>query len=298
MRISDHPFMVCALVLFALGASSAHTFEVKDGPADANTSSRTSSALPSSALPALPAPTVPGLGVDLGIRRMWHDYMHSYQAGDKKAAHAKLEDAANKGDLLAIWKLARMHADGDGVKADEYRAFQLYSRIADMRGDESRESLHAGIVAHAFVALGLYWMDGIPGSPVKANRTQSARLFNYAATYYGNADAQYHLARLLLDGTGVPPDPKLAARWLSHAAEKGHVLAQALLGRMMVLGENMPRQTTRGLMWLQVARDNASAARERWVIETHEKAFAAATEVERTTAKQLAERYTKATEKR
>jgi uncharacterized protein len=283
---------LCVVVLLALGAGRVAAFEVKDVPTDP---------APSTALPALPTislPAAPSLGVDRTIREMWRGYMQSYQSGDKKAALAKLEDAAAKGDPLALWKLARMHAEGDGVKADDFKAFQLYSRIADLRGDESRESLHAGIVANAFVALGLYWLDGIPASPVRANPAQSARMFTYAATYYGHADAQYHLARLLFDGTTGQSDPKLGARWLSHAAEKGHVLAQALLGRMMVLGENMPRQTTRGLMWLQVARENASASRERWVIETHEKAFAAASESERTTARQLADRFLKSAERR
>jgi uncharacterized protein len=266
---------------------------------------------PAAALPALPVtgmPTVPSMGADRTIRDMWRGYMQSYQSGDKKAALAKLEDAASKGDLLALWKLARMHADGDGVKADDFKAFQLYSRIADLRGDESRESLHAGIVANAFVALGLYWQDGIPGSPVRANPAQSARMFTYAATYYGHADAQYHLARLLFEGSTGQADPKLGARWLSHAAEKGHVLAQALLGRMMVLGDNMPRQTARGLMWLQIARENvakdnaarenAGASRHLWVIETYEKAFSAASESERQSARQLAERYVKSSERR
>jgi uncharacterized protein len=297
MRISEAPLTLVVVAFLALGVGSAAAFEVKDAPVETSPSRN----LPANALQALPTvgmPTAPSLGADRNIREMWRGYMHSYQSGDKKAALAKLEDAASKGDPLALWKLARMHAEGDGVKADDFKAFQLYSRIADLRGDESRESLHAGIVANAFVALGLYWLDGIAASPVRANPAQSARMFTYAATYYGHADAQYHLARLLFDGTTGQSDPVLAARWLSHAAEKGHVLAQALLGRMMVLGEKMPRQPTRGLMWLQVARENASAAHEVWVVETHEKAFAAATETERNTARLLANRFLKSADKR
>ena len=53
-------------------------------------------------------------------------------------------------------------------------------------------------------------------------------MFGYAATYFGDADAQYELGRLYIDGT--PSDPHEAARWFQLAATKGQCHAEAVLG--------------------------------------------------------------------
>jgi uncharacterized protein len=285
MRISD---AIRALALgFAVGLTpfAAFAFEVKEGAPDA---------APARALPALPgiaAPSVPDFGVDKSVRDAWRSFLHSYRSGDKKAALKQLQTAADQGDILAQWKLGRMHADGDGIPQDHYKAFQIYSRIADTRPDESRDSPHAGVVANAFVALGHYWLDGIPQSPVKPHAGHAAKAFNYAAVYFGHPEAQYQLARMLLEGQIGKSDPRMAARWLNQAAEKGHVSAQAILGRMLFLGESMPRHGWKGLMWLKVARENASGKQEAWVAELHQRAHDQASDEDRRTAAQHAQRF-------
>jgi len=298
MRISDRLLSAAfagATACLLSSAGPAGAFEVKSGEPQA-------AAAPAptlSALPSLPTPGLPDLSVDTGLREIWRGFSRSYKSGDKQAALRQLEAAAGQGDILAQWKLGRMYADGDGVPHDDYKAFGLFSRIADARGDESRDSIHAGVVSNAFVALGAYWLDGIPQSPVKANPAHAAKAFNYAATYYGHPEAQYQLARMLMEGSATgKPEPRLALRWLNHAAEKGHVQAQAALGRMLLLGEATQRQPLRGLMWLQVARENATTPRDMWVLELHRKAFAAASEEDRRQAELQAERYLKAAERR
>ncbi len=248
------------------------------------------------ALPTLPA--LPDLGVDSAMREMWRGFALKYKSGDKQAALRQLENAAEQGDILAQWKLGRMYAEGDGVGQDDFKAFRLFSRIADARGDESRDSLHAGVVANAFVALGTYWLEGIPHSTVKANPFQAQKAFNYAATYYGHSEAQYQLARMLLDGAGGRPEPKMGLRWLSLAAEKGHVYAQARLGWILVTGEGAQRHVGRGLGWLQVARENAKPARDSWVLEMHRKAFEMASDDDKRLAGTHAERLMKLGERR
>jgi uncharacterized protein len=299
MRISERPF-ACVLAIAAVcGGTSVHAFELKNGDPPPSAPGSALSALPSLPTPSLPGTVLPDLGVDKAIRDMWRGFARSYRSGDKVAALKQLEAAAEQGDILAQWKLGRMYADGDGVSQDDYRAFQLFSRIADARGDESRDSLHAGVVANAFVALGIYWLDGIPNSPVKPNASHAAKAFNYAATYYGHPEAQYQLARMLLDGAATGrQEPRLAMRWLSLAAEKGHVPAQAVLGRMLFMGEATQRQPMRGLMWLRIASENASPTRHGWVLEMHQKAHEAASEEERRLAQAQAERYLKSAERR
>ena len=214
-----------------------------------------------------------------------------YNAGDKAGAVKALEYAATQGHALALWKLGRMYADGDGVPQDDLKAFEYFSRIADENADEAPDSPRAGVVASAFVTLGSYFLDGIKGSYVAANPGRAAEMFQYAASYFGDPNAQYDLARLYLDGTGVSRDTRQAARWFNLAAEKGHHAAQALLGQMLVNGEGVPRQRARGLMWLMLAKQGADPKQEAWIGTLQNEAFEAASDTDRRTALAYAEQY-------
>jgi uncharacterized protein len=293
MRTSDRPLLIaCGVVAFLCGGGAAMAFEAREERPEA---------APRGVLQALPSPTLPSapsLGVDEGMRRILRGFRLSYDSGDKSSALRQLEAAAEQGNIAARWKAARMLADGDGVVRDDYRAFRHFLQIVQKHGDESRESPHAGVVAHSLVSLGLYWRDGIKGSPVKANQAESMRLFTHAATYFGDAEGQYQVGVMWLDGSAGPQDPLRAARWLNLAAEKGHANAQAVLGRMLFLGEAMPRQAWRGLMWLQLARQNAKGEATGWVQELHDRAYAAASEEERRMARQQAERFARTTTER
>jgi TPR repeat protein len=173
-----------------------------------------------------------------------------------KALHA-LEYAAENGHFLAQWKLGRMYAAGDGVTQDDYKAFEYFSRVANSHADDNPNAPAARFVANAFVALGQYYLDGIPKTPVKRDPVRAREMFNYAASYFRDPDAQYYLARLYLDGHGAPHDPRMAARWFMLAAQKGQCRAQAMLGAMLFSGDHVPRQAARGLMWLTLAKDSA-----------------------------------------
>src|SRR3954471_23531333 len=170
-----------------------------------------------------------------------------------------LQYAAEGGHPVAQWKLGRMYADGNGVVQDDLRAFEYFSRIANAHAEDSPTEPQATVVANAFVALGRYYLDGIPNSKIKADSDRAREMFSYAASYFGNADAQYDLARLYLKGIGMPRDSKYGARWLGLAAQKGQHQAQALLGEVLFNGDQLPRQMARGLMWLTLARDNSTA---------------------------------------
>ena len=87
------------------------------------------------------------------------------RAGDPAAAPPSLNSlqyAAEGGHPVAQWKLGRMYADGDGVIQDDLRAFEYFSRIANAHAEDSPSAPQAAIVANAFVALGRYYLNGIP----------------------------------------------------------------------------------------------------------------------------------------
>ncbi len=211
------------------------------------------------------------------------------KVGETDKAVTSLQYAAENGHALAQWKLGRMYAEGDGVPHDDLRAFEYFKRIVHDHSDDNANQPQAPFVANAFVALGQYYRDGIPNSPVKSDPGRARDMFSYAASYFGDPDAQFHLGRLYLSGAGVRRDPKQAVRWFALAANKGQYEAQATLGRMLFKGENVPRQRPLGLMWLTLASD-ASAGQVEWIGEAREAAFREANEDERALALNLIER--------
>jgi len=188
------------------------------------------------------------------------------------------------------WKLGRMYADGNGVTQDDLRAFEYFSRIANAHAEDSPSEPQATIVANAFVALGRYYLSGIPNSTIKADPGRAREMFSYAASYFGNADAQYDLARLYLHAGSSRDDFRYGTRWLGLAAQKGQHQAQALLGEMLFNGEQMPRQPARGLMWLTLARDSAGPD-DVWIKESYNKAIAKASDDDRAMALQMLEHW-------
>src|SRR2546421_12971586 len=184
-----------------------------------------------------------------------------------------LQYAAEGGHPIAQWKLGRMYADGDGVAQDDLRAFEYFSRIANAHAEDSPSAPQAAIVANAFVALGRYYLAGIPNSKIKSDPDRAREMFSYAASYFGNADAQYDLARLYLRSSGASRDDfRYGTRWQGLAAQKGQHQAQALLGQMLFNGDQMTPQRARGLMWLTLARDSA-APEEIWIQESYKRAI-------------------------
>jgi hypothetical protein len=220
--------------------------------------------------------------------------VQAYQAGTellKSGEHDKavtaLRYAAEQGLPVAQWKLGRMYAEGDGVKRDHYQAFQFFSRVASEQAEISPWTQQSRYVANAYVSLGTYYLTGIPNSQVQRDTARAYGLISYAASYFGDSEAQYLLARLYFEGTGAPKDPRQGARWLGLSAQKGQHEAQALLGRMLFHGEGVPRQRARGLMWLTLGRDAAAGAGDGWIVQSYEDALARATEDERAAAQAL-----------
>jgi exopolysaccharide production negative regulator len=203
------------------------------------------------------------------------------QNAAKSSALTALQYAAEQGEPVAQWKLGRMYADGDGVPRDDLRAFNYFSAIANTHPDEAPGTPQARFVANAFVALGHYYLTGIANSHIAADAPRARDMFGYAATYFGDADAQYELGRLYL--TAAPSDPHQAARWFQLAATKGHCRAEISLGDMLFQGQAVPRQAARGLMWLTLGRDCAGPD-ESWAKPLYDEAFHRASDDERALA--------------
>jgi TPR repeat protein len=212
------------------------------------------------------------------------------KTGEKKRAVISLQYAAEHGQGFALWQLGRMYAEGDGVTRDDYRAFEYFQKFADTHADENPAIPRSRFVANAFVALGHYYLEGIPNTTVPQSPELARRMFAHAASYFGDSEAQFQLASLYLDGNGVQRDTKRAVPWLVLAANKGHYKSQALLGRILFNGEHGMRQRASGLMWLTVACDGPGA-KEAWITELRETAVKQASDDERALALILLKRW-------
>lgn len=207
----------------------------------------------------------------------------AYKKGDKSEAVEAYKYAAEKGHPGAQWKLAHMYAEGDGVKEDDFHAYQIFEKI--VRDGAEPGTQNESYVADALCALAGYIERGIPNSPVVADPTVARELYLQAAANFGDPDAQYQLGRMLLKGEGGAANPVQAARWLSLAARKGHAGAEALLGNILF----QAGKTVRGLAMLTVALDHADGKEQDWIRNLHEQAFSVAGEADRRTAIALAD---------
>ena len=207
------------------------------------------------------------------------------QSGDTQSSVQALTYAAEGGEALARWKLGSMYASGDVVQRDDVKAFKYFEQLVDSYNEDDLDRRDLAAVAKAFVAVGMYSLNGIPNSEIKPDPERALEMFQVAATNFGDPEAQYRLAKMYIDGAGgLSKDKMQAARWLAHAADKGHHSAQALLGHMLFVGDGVPRQSARGLMYLTMAHFSPKAPKDSWIDELHAKDFAAASDDDREAA--------------
>lgn len=216
------------------------------------------------ALTAMAAPLAAGHAEDaspfVSATAAYRQGIAELKSGETEEALPALEYAADHGVLGAQLKLARIYAVGNGVRKNEGKAYFYYRQIANQRADISPMSPVSKYVAESFVALGKYYIDGIPAADVPQDPVRAAHLFRHAASYFGDADAQYALARLYLDGTGVDKNVGLAINWLATAAKKQHAAAQAKLGEILWRGgDEVHQRPARGLALIMLAHANAKA---------------------------------------
>jgi hypothetical protein len=210
------------------------------------------------------------------------------KAGDADASVAALTYAAEGGQDLARWKLGEMYADGQGVPRDDLKAYHYFNQLVEDYDEDQPDRRTLSAISNAFVAVGVYCLNGIPNSEVRPDPERAHELFQYAATIFGDPNAQYYLAHMyLVGGGGLAKDNIAAVRWLAVAAQKGHAPSQALLGHMLFTGDGVPHQRARGLMWLEVAKDAAPRPGDTWIRDLYQRDFESASNDERQAAADL-----------
>lgn len=204
---------------------------------------------------------------------------------------AALEAAATAGDPMAQWQLGLMYESGEGVAQDKAKAFGYFAQIADQHADTAPKGIEADIVAHSFVKMGEYYQDGVPEAGIPQDEAYATKLILHAASYFGDADAQFKVGELYLDEKELGDNPIQSARWLSLAARKGHAGAQAKLGNILFNGDGaLEANPVEGLMWLTVAGRRAAGTSDAgWIDDLLNAAMSVATPEQRKQAVELAD---------
>lgn len=202
-----------------------------------------------------------------------------------------LEDAADAGQPMAMWQLGTMYENGEGVARDPVKAFGYFAQIANQHADTAPKGVEADIVARSFVKVGDYYKQGLPDAGIPADAERSHALLLHAATYFGDADAQYRVGLLYMQEDEMGVNPLQSARWFSLAARKGHCPAQAQLGNMLFTGvKGIDAQRVEGLMWLNLAHLRcAGTADASWIDDMLNTATAQSTPDEQAEAITLAQ---------
>ena len=180
-----------------------------------------------------------------------------------------LQNAADAGQPMAMWQLGTMYENGEGVTRDPVKAFGYFAQIANQHADAAPKGVEADIVARSFVKVGDYYKQGLPDAGIPADAERSHALLLHAATYFGDADAQYRVGLLYMQKDEMGVNPLQSARWFSLAARKGHCPAQARLGDLLFGGVGgIEAQPVEGLMWLAIAHERCAGTGDAaWVDE-------------------------------
>ncbi|MGE0627993.1 MAG: tetratricopeptide repeat protein [Hyphomicrobiaceae bacterium] len=156
--------------------------------------------------------------------------LSSWRGGFVELAIPAFRFAADRGNFLAKFYLARIFADSGTPYMDHAAAYKLYLDIANnytrVDPDDDRR---APFVAKSLTALARYVKDGLADINLKADPARAAELLRHAAQYFNDEDAQFELGKLYLKGEGVSKDPVAAMHWLTVATTHGHAAAQAFL---------------------------------------------------------------------
>lgn len=241
----------------------------------------------SGVLPSMPAAPETAADAALAMANQLDGAGGGISSADLVAA---LEDAALAGQPMALFQLGLMYESGEGVAKDPVKAFGYFSQIADEHADTAPKGVEADIVAQSFLKIGEYYRTGLPEAGIPKNEAYSNKLIMHAASYFGDADAQYKVGELYLDDAELGDSPLQSARWLNLAARKGHAGAQAKLGSMLFNGQGIEADPIEGLMWLTVAsRRAAGTADDGWIHDLLTNAMSVATPEQRKQAVELAD---------
>ncbi len=213
----------------------------------------------------MPSERKPGQKVEVQVRRMADNlkaraeganlpalrfvamaYRNTLPKGPYEAVRL-YRKAADLGDAEAIYHLAAMYKNGEGVVTDKAEAARLFRKSADLGNAEAMT-----ILATLYTT----------GEGIAPDKVEAARLFRKAADL-GNPAAMRNLGVAYREGRGVAKELTEAARWFRKSADLGDTNGLFYLGYAYETGGGVAQNPAEAAKLYRQAADlgNASAMR-------------------------------------
>jgi TPR repeat protein len=200
----------------------------------------------------------------------------AYKSGYYEIAIPALEEAAKSGPELnrffAEFYLARIYSDNAGVLTDHAKAYLLFQKLANANADvDPDDGQRAPFVAKALTALAGYLRSGVKAIGVAPDSERAVDYLHHAATFFGDKDAQFELAKIYLSGGSE--DVKRGMHYLSVLTKEGHPSAQAFLADLLWRGRYVKKDEQRALALITVAVENAPEHERIWIEDIYQNIF-------------------------
>src|SRR5215471_10002700 len=222
----------------------------------------------------------------------------AYKAGYYEIAIPALEEAAAKGAELnkffAEFYLARIYSDNDSAFTDHGKAYALFQKFVDGNADvDPDDGQRAPFVAKALTALAGYLRDGVTEIGLQPDPERAVDYLHHAATFFGDKDAQFELAKVYLGGLGTTEDVKRGMHYLSVLTEEGYPGAQAYLADLYWRGRYVKKDERRALALIRMAVENAPKHERIWIEDIYQNIFCGASQGTRQQADGMVARWRK-----
>jgi TPR repeat protein len=216
----------------------------------------------------------------------------AYKSGYYEMAIPALEQTIAEGSevdkFFAEFYLARIYSAA-GVLTDHAKAYRLYQTLADANADtDPEDGRRAPFVAKALTALAGYLQRGLPDVGLRPDPKRAVDYLHHAATFFGDKDAQFELAKIYLNGTGSADDTKRGMHYLSVLTEEGHPGAQAYLADLFWRGVHVKKDERRALALVTMAVENAPSHERIWIEDIYQNIFCATSQKTRKQADGIA----------
>ena len=212
--------------------------------------------------------------------------MSQWRNGYTELAIPALRHAADHEVFLAQYYLARILADNGTPYTDHVAAYQLYRKLAlDHANIDPEDDKRKIFVARSLTALAGYVRRGLPQADVRPDPVRAVEYLRHAAQFFNDEEAQFDLARIYLQGDGVPQDTRSGLHWLSALTQRGHAGAQAFLADIYWRGRhNVMRDPTRAFALISVAVEHAPENERVWIEDIYQNIYCGAPAGTRTQA--------------
>ena len=218
--------------------------------------------------------------------------VNAYRGGYIELAIPALRYAADKGEFFAQYLLAAILADNAGAYTNHGEAFRLLRQlVVNNVNVDPDDDPRAPYVSRALLTFGEYLNRGVPELKLAPDPKMALPYIEHAAKFFGNRDAKFLYAKMLLSGDGGRKDQGLALHFLSTLVQDGHAPAQAFLAEQYWRGPHVPKDSTRALALAELAVKGAAPTDYLWIDEIYQNIYCGMNEPGRREARPLVQRW-------